>query len=134
MAAQGRKNVHGKTGVRFKAAYTKSKHENYLRNVVTTLVLNERVTVTSGEAKAIKSLADHLVTLAKRGDLHARRQAASYVRDIVVDEATKQTAVQKLFSVYGPKYADRNGGYTRITKIGNRKGDNAPVSVIEFID
>ena len=56
MAAQGRKNDHGKTGVRFKAAYTKSKHENYLRNVVTTLVLNERVTVTSGEAKAIKSL------------------------------------------------------------------------------
>ena len=79
MAAQGRKNVHGKTGVRFKAAYTKSKHENYLRNVVTTLVLNERVTVTSGEAKAIKSLAHHLVTLAKRGDLHARRQAAAVV-------------------------------------------------------
>ncbi|MDD7316307.1 MAG: 50S ribosomal protein L17 [Bacillales bacterium] len=130
MAAQGRKNVHGKTGVRFKAAYTKSKHENYLRNVVTTLVLNERVTVTSGEAKAIKSLADHLVTLAKRGDLHARRQAAAVVRNYKENDVT---ALEKLFNELGPRYVSRNGGYTRGIKAGVRKGDNAKLVIVEFV-
>ena len=130
MAAQGRKNVHGKTGVRFKAAYTKSKHENYLRNVVTTLVLNERVTVTSGEAKAIKSLADHLVTLAKRGDLHARRQAAAVVRNYKENDVT---ALEKLFNELGPRYVSRTGGYTRGIKAGVRKGDNAKLVIVEFV-
>ena len=130
MAAQGRKNVHGKTGVRFKAAYTKSKHENYLRNVVTTLVLNERVTVTSGEAKAIKSLADHLVTLAKRGDLHARRQAAAVVRNYKENDVT---ALEKLFNELGPRYVSRNGGYTRGIKAGVRQGDNAKLVIVEFV-
>ena len=130
MAAQGRKNVHGKTGVRFKAAYTKSKHENYLRNVVTTLVLNERVTVTSGEAKAIKSLADHLVTLAKRGDLHARRQAAAVVRNYKENDVT---ALEKLFNELGPRYVSRNGGYTRGIKPGVRKGDKAKLVIVEFV-
>ena len=130
MAAQGRKNVHGKTGVRFKAAYTKSKHENYLRNVVTTLVLNERVTVTSGEAKAIKSLADHLVTLAKRGDLHARRQAAAVVRNYKENDVT---ALEKLFNELGPRYVSRNGGYPRGIKAGVRKGDNAKLVIVEFV-
>ena len=95
MAAQGRKNVHGKAGVRFKAGYTKSKHENKLRTLVTSLVMEERVTVTSGMVKELKSMADHLVTLAKRGDLHARRQAASVLRS--------KEALDKLFSVLGPR-------------------------------
>lgn len=126
MAAQGRKNVHGKTGVRFKAAYTKSKHENKLRNLATTLVLNERITVTSGMVKELKSLTEHLVTLAKRGDLHARRQAASVLRS--------KEALDKLFNELGPRYASRCGGYTRALKMANRRGDNASVVLVTFVD
>ena len=125
MAAQGRKNVHGKTGVRFKAAYTKSKWENMLRNVVTDLVKNDRVTVTSGVAKELKSMADHLVTLAKRGDLHARRQAASVLRD--------EESLNRLFSELAKRYEKRNGGYTRALKAGNRLGDNAQKVIVEFV-
>ncbi len=126
MAAQGRKNVHGKTGVRFKAGYTKSKHENKLRTLATSMVMCERVSVTSGMVKELKSLTDHLVTLAKRGDLHARRQAASVLRS--------GEAVSKLFSVIGPRYASRNGGYTRALKAGVRRGDNAQVVIVAFVD
>ena len=125
MAAQGRKNVHGKTGVRFKAAYTKQKYENMLRNVVTDLVTYDRVTVTSGVAKDLKSLADHLVTLAKRGDLHARRQAAAVLRN--------EAALNKLFNELGKAYEKRNGGYTRALKAGNRLGDNAQRVIVEFV-
>jgi len=126
MAAQGRKNVHGKTGVRFKAAYTKSKRENTLRNLVTTLITNNKVTVTSGMVKDLKTKADHLVTLAKRGDLHARRQAAAVVKNA--------EALEKLFNELGKKYATRNGGYTRALKAGVRRGDNAQVAIVEFVD
>ncbi len=126
MAAQGRKNVHGKTGVRFKAAYTKSKHENKLRNLATTMVMNERVSVTSGMVKELKTLTDHLITLAKRGDLHARRQAAAVLRS--------GEALTKLFDVLGPRYATRNGGYTRALKAGNRRGDNAQVVIVSLVD
>ncbi len=125
MAAQGRKNVHGKTGVRFKAAYTKQKYENMLRNVVTDLVMHDRVTVTSGVAKDLKSLADHLVTLGKRGDLHARRQAAAVLRS--------GEAVTKLFSELAPAMKDRKGGYTRAIKAGVRLGDNARKIIVEFV-
>jgi len=125
MAAQGRKNVHGKTGVRFKAAYTKQKHENKLRTLVTDLVIHERITVTSGMVKELKSLADHMVTLGKRGDLHARRQAAAVLRS--------GEAVAKLFSELAPQYKDRNGGYTRAIKAGVRLGDNAQKVIVEFV-
>ena len=126
MAAQGRKNVHGKAGVRFKAGYTKSKHENKLRTLVTSLVMEERVTVTSGMVKELKSMADHLVTLAKRGDLHARRQAASVLRS--------KEALDKLFNVLGPRFASRNGGYTRGLKAVFRRGDNAQLVMVSFVD
>lgn len=86
MAAQGRKNVHGKTGVRFKAGYTASKNKAMLRNVVSSLIINGQVKVTSGVVKELKTLADHLITLAKRGDLHARRLANQTVRHGYVDE------------------------------------------------
>ena len=126
MAAQGRKNVHGKAGVRFKAGYTKSKHENKLRTLVTSLIMEERVTVTSGMVKELKSMADHMVTLAKRGDLHARRQAASVLRS--------KEALAKLFNELGPRYASRNGGYTRGLKAGFRRGDNAQLVMVSFVD
>lgn len=131
MAAQGRKNVHGKTGVRFKAAYTKSKHENKLRTLATQLVVFERVSVTSGMVKELKSLADHLVTLAKRGDLHARRQAASVLRNVKAEGDA--TALDKLFKELAERYASRNGGYTRAVKAGVRRGDDAQVVIVEFV-
>ncbi len=133
MPAQGRKNVHGKTGVRFKAAYTSSKYNNMLRNVVSELIVHERVTVTAGIAKDIVKMADRLVTYAKKGDLHNRRLAASVVRNIFADEANDITALDKLFTELATRYAARNGGYTRILKLANRQGDNAPMAIVEFV-
>lgn len=133
MPAQGRKNVHGKTGVRFKAAYTSSKYNNMLRNVVSELILHERVTVTLGIAKDVVKMADRLVTYAKKGDLHHRRLAASVVREISLGKGDDTLALEKLFAVLGPRYMDRNGGYTRILKLANRQGDNAPMAIVEFV-
>ena len=132
MAAQGRKNGHGKTGVRFKAGYTASKNKAMLRNVVSSLIINGEVKVTSGVVKELKTLAEHLVTLAKRGDLHARRLAAQTVRNGFVDENGVE-ALDKLFSEIGPKFASRNGGYTRALKLGARRGDNAEVVLVRWV-
>ena len=126
MAAQGRKNVHGKAGVRFKTGWTAQKNKAMLRNVVTDLIMHEEVKVTSGVTKDLKRLADKLVTLAKRGDLHARRLAAQTVRS---DEALK-----KLFAEIGPRMAKRNGGYTRSFKLGERRGDSAEVTLVRWSD
>lgn len=133
MAAQGRKNVHGKTGVRFKAAYTASKRKNMLRNVVTELIIHDKVIVTSGVVKELKKLADHLITLAKRGDLHARRQAASVLRNVVIDEKESLTALDKLFDELGVAFKARNGGYTRTLKADNRRGDNAKRVLVTWV-
>ena len=126
MAAQGRKNVHGKAGVRFKAGYTAAKNKMMLRNVVTSLVLNEEVKVTSGVVKELKTLADHLVTLAKRNTLHTRRQAAAVLMD--------EEAVKKLFAELGPRFVNRQGGYTKALKLGFRKGDSAEVCLVRWSD
>ena len=128
-----RKNIHGKAGVRFKAGYTVSKDRNMLRNVSTDLIIYGKVEVTEKVAKQLKSTVDHLITLAKRGDLHARRQAAAYVRDVWANKEQTQTALQKLFDEIGPRYAERNGGYTRALKLGNRRGDNAPMAIVSFV-
>lgn len=133
MKTQGRKNVHGKGGVRFKAAYTASKDKAMLRNVVTQLIVGEKVNVTLTVAKQVSALADRMVTYAKKGDVAARRQAATIVRDVWADEANKVTALQKLFNVLGPRYESRNGGYTRVLKTGNRRGDNAPMALVTFV-
>ncbi len=133
MKTQGRKNVHGKGGVRFKAAYTASKDKSMLRNVVTQLIISEKVEVTYKVAKQISPLADRLVTYAKKGDLNSRRLAAAIVRDVYTDKSESQTALQKLFAVIGPRYQERNGGYTRVLKLGNRKGDNAPICLVSFV-
>ena len=128
-----RKNIHGKAGVRFKAGYTVSKDKNMLRNVSTDLIIYGKVEVTAKVASQLKTTVDHLITLAKRGDLHARRQAAAYVRDVWAKKEETQTALQKLFNEIGPRYADRNGGYTRALKLGNRRGDNAPMCIVELV-
>lgn len=134
MAAQGRKNVHGKTGVRFKAAYTSSKYKAMLRNVVTELIVHERVVVTLGVAKDVKNLAERMVTKAKNGDLHNRRLAAAVIRsEVYADAEKKVTALDKLFAEIGPRYKDRNGGYTRVLKMVPRRGDNAEMAIVEFV-
>lgn len=128
-----RKTYHGKTGVRFKAPYTTSKNKSMLRNVVTELIVHGRVEVTLATAKELVGLADEMVTLAKRGDLHARRQAAAVVRDVYANTEKTQTALQKLFDEVAPKYTERKGGYARILKTGNRRGDNAPMAIVELV-
>ena len=103
-----------------------------LRNLATDMIVYEKITTTEKKALEMRSVVDGLVTLAKKGDLHARRQAASYVRDVVADKKTGKTALQKLFDEIGPRFADVNGGYTRVVKTDVRKGDGAPVAYIEF--
>ncbi|HXQ09477.1 MAG TPA: 50S ribosomal protein L17 [Caulobacteraceae bacterium] len=95
-------------------------------NMAASLIKHEQITTTLPKAKELRPFVERLVTLAKRGDLHARRIAISRVRD--VDQ------VGKLFTTLGPRYKARNGGYTRVLKAGFRYGDNAPLAVIEFVD
>ncbi|RRC92782.1 50S ribosomal protein L17 [Erysipelotrichaceae bacterium OH741_COT-311] len=104
-----------------------------LRNMATDVILHGKIETTEMKAKELRSVVDGLVTLGKRGDLHARRLAASYIRDVVADEEKGQTVLQKLFSEVAPKYQDRNGGYTRVVKTRNRRGDNAPMATIELV-
>lgn len=101
-------------------------HRNLmLRNLVTSLIKSGRIQTTEAKAKDLRRVADKMITLAKRGDLHARRQALSYMLD--------ETVVKNLFDEIAPKYAERNGGYTRIIKIGPRKGDAAEMVIIELV-
>ena len=97
-----------------------------LANLATSLFEHDRITTTEAKAKRLRPLAERLITFAKRGDLHARRQAISKVRDV--------EQVGKLFAVLGPRYKERQGGYIRVLKAGYRHGDNAPLAVIEFVD
>lgn len=108
-----------------KLGRTASHRRALLRNQVTSLVLHGRIETTEAKAKAIKPLADKMVTLGKRGDLHARRQAAAFL--------IQPEAVKRLFDEIAPKYEDRNGGYTRIIKTGPRRGDAAPMAIIEWV-
>jgi large subunit ribosomal protein L17 len=95
-------------------------------NMAASLIKHEQITTTLPKAKELRPFVEKLVTLAKRGDLHARRQAISAVRD--------PDQVRKLFAALGPRYAERQGGYVRVLKAGYRHGDNAPMAVIEFVD
>lgn len=96
-----------------------------LRNLVTSLFRDERITTTETRAKEVKRIADKMVTLAKQGDLSARRQALEYIYE--------EKVVRKLFDTYGPKYADRQGGYTRIVRLGYRRGDAAQMAILEMV-
>jgi large subunit ribosomal protein L17 len=102
-------------------------HERLLlANLATALFEHDRITTTEAKAKRLRPLAEKLITFAKRGDLHARRQVLSVIRD--------KDVVHKLFAEIGPKMAERPGGYTRIVKVNPRKGDNAPMAVIEIVE
>jgi large subunit ribosomal protein L17 len=95
-------------------------------NMAVALIQHEQIVTTLPKAKDLRSIVEKLITLGKRGDLHARRQAIAQMRDA--------DTVKKLFEVIGPRYKDRNGGYTRVLKAGYRYGDSAPVAVIELVD
>lgn len=131
MGTTGRKNVHGKGGVRFKTGFTASKYKSMLRNNVTDLIVYGKVEVTLAVAKDLSALADRLVTYAKKGDLNSRRLAAAIVRNVVANE--KGNALKKLFDEIGPSYATRNGGYTSVLKTGVRRGDNAPTAIVTWV-
>jgi large subunit ribosomal protein L17 len=114
---------HGKAGS--KLGRTSSHKEAMLRNMVTSFIKHERIHTTDIKAKELKKMAEKMITLGKKGSLHARRQALAVVRD--------KEMVGKLFGELAERYRNRAGGYTRIVKTGYRYGDNAPVSILEFI-
>ena len=97
-----------------------------LRGMVTALLENGKIETTVTRAKEVRPLAENMITLGKRGDLHARRQALSFI--------TKEDVVKKVFDELAPQYAERKGGYTRIVKTGVRRGDNAPMAIITLVD
>ena len=99
--------------------------QSMLRNAVTSLLKEEKIETTETRAKEVNRLAEKMITLGKRGDLHARRQALAFITD--------ESVVKKLFDTLGPKYANRAGGYTRIVRGGFRRGDGAPMAVIELV-
>ena len=115
---------HGFAGRRFNR--TASHRQAMFANMAAALIKHEQIVTTLPKAKDLRPVVEKLVTLAKKGGLHARRQAISQIRD--------ETQVKKLFDVLGPRYGERKGGYTRVLKSGFRYGDSAPMAVIEFVD
>jgi large subunit ribosomal protein L17 len=115
---------HGSTGRKFNRR--SDQRRAMFQHLASALIKHEQIITTLPKAKDLRPVVEKLVTLAKRGDLHARRQAIAELRD--------PPMVKKLFEVLGPRYKDRSGGYTRVLKAGYRYGDSAPVGVIEFVD
>ena len=113
---------HRKSGVKLNR--TSSHRQAMFRNMVTSLLKHGRIRTTDAKAKELRRWADHIITLAKQGDLHARRQALSIVREKAV--------VHKIFAEAPQRFGDISGGYTRVVKIGFRPGDSAPISVVEL--
>jgi large subunit ribosomal protein L17 len=115
---------HGKSGRKLNR--TASHRKAMFQNMAASLIKHEQIATTLPKAKDLRPIVEKLVTLAKRGDLHARRQAIAKLQDLGM--------VRKLFDTIGPRYKDRAGGYTRVLKAGFRYGDSAPLAVIEFVD
>ena len=115
---------HGNRGRKLNR--TASHRKAMFANMAASLITHEQIVTTLPKAKEMAPLMDKLITLAKKGDLAARRQAIAKIRD--------EDAVRKLFDVMGDRYKERNGGYTRVLKAGFRHGDNAPVAVLELVD
>ena len=115
---------HGRAKRRFNR--TAEHRKAMFMNMSQALIKHEQIITTLPKAKDLRPVVEKLVTLGKRGDLHARRQAISKIHDVAL--------VKKLFDVLGPRYKERNGGYCRVLKAGFRFGDNAPMAVIEFVD
>jgi large subunit ribosomal protein L17 len=115
---------HGNTNRKLNR--TSAHRKAMFANMSASLIKHEQIVTTLPKAKELRPIVEKLITLGKRGDLHARRQAIAQMRD--------ETQVQKLFATVGPRYKERQGGYTRILKAGFRYGDNAPMAVIELVD
>lgn len=115
---------HGNSGRKLNRTHEHRKA--MFANMAASLIQHEQIVTTLPKAKDLRPIVEKLITLGKRGDLHARRQAISQIRD--------EVAVRKLFDALATRYADRNGGYCRVLKAGFRRGDNAPLAVIEFVD
>lgn len=115
---------HGRKKRRFNR--TAEHRKAMFANMCCALIKHEQIVTTLPKAKDLRPVVEKLVTLGKRGDLHARRQAIAQIKDVAL--------VRKLFDALGPRYKERNGGYTRVLKAGFRFGDNAPMAVIEFVD
>ena len=115
---------HANRGRKF--SRTASHRKAMFANMSAALIKHEQIVTTLPKAKDLRPIVEKLITLAKRGDLHARRQAIAQIRD--------EGQVAKLFAILGPRYKERQGGYIRILKAGFRYGDNAPLAVIEFVD
>ena len=115
---------HRKTGRRL--GRTSSHRDAMLRNMVTSLLDQERIVTTLAKAKEARVVTEQMITLGKKGDLHARRQAISYIRS--------KSVVAKLFDQLSNQYAERNGGYTRIIRTGSRLGDAAPMAILELVE
>ena len=123
-----------------KLGRSSSQRKAMLRDLVSDLIINERIKTTETRAKEVSKLADKMVTLGKRGDLHARRQAAQTLRnELATVEETEEaiiveSVVQKLFNEIAPRFETRNGGYTRVLKTEPRRGDGAPMAILEFVE
>jgi large subunit ribosomal protein L17 len=123
---------------------TKSQRKALLRDLTTSLIVNGKIETTEARAKEVRRQAEKMITLGKRGDLASRRQAAAYIRDMIdekklqsatsAEEIVEQKAVKTLFDDVAPRFKNRNGGYTRILKLGQRRGDAAPIVLLELVD
>ena len=122
-----------------KLGRTSSQRKALLRDLTTDLIVNSSITTTEARAKEVRKMMDKMVTLAKKGDLASRRQAAAYIRNVVADvkedgdDIKVQSALQNLFDEIAPKYKDRNGGYTRMLKTMPRRGDGAPMVLLQLV-
>lgn len=123
-----------------KLGRTSSQRKALLRDLVSDLIINDRIKTTKARAKEVQKLADKMVTLGKRGDLHARRQAVKVLRnELATVEETEdaiivESVVQKLFNDVAPRFETRNGGYTRVLNAEARRGDGAPMAILEFVE
>ena len=118
-----------------KLGRTSDQHKAMLRDLATSLIISERVETTEARAKELRSVVEKLITLGKKGDLASRRQAAKTLRNVEIlnEDETTQTALQKLFGEVAERYTERQGGYTRILKVGPRRGDGAESVIIELV-
>ena len=123
-----------------KLGRTSSQRKAMLRDLTSDLIINERIVTTESRAKEVRRLAEKMVTLGKRGDLHSRRQAAAFLRNEIAsfeeteDAIIVEDVLQKLFDTLAPRFEDRNGGYTRILKMEPRRGDAAKMALLEFVE
>lgn len=123
-----------------KLGRTSAHRKAMLRNLTTDLIVNEKIVTTETRAKEVRKFVEKMITLGKKGDLASRRRVAAFVMNVVADvkeendDVVVQSALQKLFDDLAPRFAERNGGYTRILKMSERRGDAAKMVVLELVD